>query len=175
LWLFGVKYKNWDRGRHCSRKGKGEEQWDVWTYAIPQSNFGDKRIHPTQKPLKLYKHNIESASHTGDNILDCFAGSGTTGHAAMFTGRDFTLIEQNDEKQIYTASLYKQKNMMFLYVRSEQKDESIYVKVDRIQPKLLLREEMDYDEVAEMLSKPPELLQQKTTEVDYAFEGTRVQ
>lgn len=86
-----------------------------------------------------------------------------------------TLIEQNDEKQIYTASLYKQKNMMFLYVRSEQKDESIYVKVDRTEPKLLLREEMDYDEVAEMLSKPPESLKQETTEIDYAFEGTRVQ
>ncbi len=86
-----------------------------------------------------------------------------------------TLIEQNDEKQIYTASLYKQKNMMFLYVRSEQKDESIYVKVDRIEPKLLLREEMDHDEVAEMLSKPPESLKQEADKVDYTFEGTRIQ
>jgi Tol biopolymer transport system component len=57
--------------------------------------------------------------------------------------------------------------------RSEQDNEIIYAKVDQIEPKLLLRG-MKYDEVAEMLSKPPELLKQETTEVDYAFEGTRV-
>uniref|UniRef100_A0A6M3M6R8 Putative methyltransferase n=2 Tax=viral metagenome TaxID=1070528 RepID=A0A6M3M6R8_9ZZZZ len=88
---------NFTRTEVSGEKWKGEEQWDVWTYAIPQSNFGDKRVHPTQKPLELYKHIIESASHTGDNILDCFAGSGTTGHAATLTGRDFTLIEQDKE------------------------------------------------------------------------------
>ena len=30
------------------------------------------------------------------------------------------------------------------------------------------------DEVAEMLSKPPESLKQQTTPVDYEFEGTRI-
>ena len=63
--------------------------------------------------------------------------------------------------------------MMFLYVRSDE--EIVYSKVDRIEPKLLLREEMDYNEVVEMLSKPPESLMQDTTEIDYAFEGTRIQ
>jgi len=87
----------------------------------------------------------------------------------------FTVIEQNDEKQIYAANLYKLKSMMFLWVRSEKEKKIIYVKVDRIEPKLLLREEMDYDEVAEMLSKTPELLKQEATAVDYAFEGTRIQ
>lgn len=88
---------NFTRTEISGEKWKGEEQWDVWTFAIPQSNFTDKRIHPTQKPLDLYKHIIETASHAGDNVLDCFAGSGTTGEACLLTGRDFMLIEQDEQ------------------------------------------------------------------------------
>jgi len=79
------------------------EKWesidsDVWTYAIPQSNFNqDKRIHPAQKPLELYKHIIKLTTKTNDLILDPFAGSGTTGHAAYELGREFKLIEKNPE------------------------------------------------------------------------------
>lgn len=79
-------------------KGKGEVQSDVWTFAIPQSNFDkDKRIHPTQKPRGLYERIIETATHVGDSIIDPFAGSGTTGHAALLTGREFLLIENNPQ------------------------------------------------------------------------------
>lgn len=85
-----------------------------------------------------------------------------------------TLLEPNDEKQIYTANLYKQNNMIFLYVRSEKRSEVVYLKVDQIEPILLVREEMNYNEVVEMLSKPPELLKQETTPTEYAFEGTRI-
>lgn len=67
---------------------------DVLTYALPQSNFTDKKIHPAQKPLGLYKHIIELATNPTDRILDPFAGSGTTGHAAYDLGREFRLIEK---------------------------------------------------------------------------------
>lgn len=77
------------------KKWTAEEQWDVWTHAIPQSNYDDKRIHPTQKPLGLYAQIIESTTKPGDRVLDPFAGSGTTGHAALLSGRKFLLIEQN--------------------------------------------------------------------------------
>jgi len=70
---------------------------DVWTYAIPQSNFKDKKIHPAQKPLELYKRIIELSTETNDLILDPFAGSGTTGHAAYDLTRQFTLVEKNPE------------------------------------------------------------------------------
>jgi len=97
FYYYGIDAPNLER---TPTEISGEEwtaQWDVWTYAIPQSNFGDKRLHPTQKPLELYKYIINSASQVGDNILDPFAGSGTTGHAALLTGRDFLLIEQKEE------------------------------------------------------------------------------
>lgn len=82
-----------------------DEKWesidsDVWTFAIPQSNFKqDPKIHPAQKPLNLYKHIINLSTKTNDLILDPFAGSGTTGHAAYELGREFKLIEK-DEKYV---------------------------------------------------------------------------
>jgi len=79
-----------------SWEGKGEIQSDVWSFSIPQSNYKkDKKVHPTQKPLELYKRIIETATHVGDAVIDPFAGSGTTGHAALLTGREFLLIEEN--------------------------------------------------------------------------------
>lgn len=73
----------------------GDAQMDVWVEAIPQSNFvQDKHVHPTQKPVALYKRIIETGSNPGDIVLDPFAGSGTTGQAALELGRDIILMEQ---------------------------------------------------------------------------------
>lgn len=47
------------------------------------------RFHPTQKPLELIKALILKHSNEGDTVLDCFSGSGTTGVAALETGRNF--------------------------------------------------------------------------------------
>jgi DNA modification methylase len=56
------------------------ESWfDVQEFAVPQTNFTDKKIHPTQKPEGLIKRLVEFGSYPGDRILDPFAGSGTTG------------------------------------------------------------------------------------------------
>ena len=56
-----------------------------------RSDFG--RIHPTQKPLKLMEWCIEKFAKSETVILDPFMGSGTTGVAAMRTGRRFIGIE----------------------------------------------------------------------------------
>ena len=76
-------------------KWTNETDSDVWSFAVPQTNFSDKKIHPAQKPLDLYKHIIKLSTKTNDLILDPFAGSGTTGHAAYELGREFKLIEKN--------------------------------------------------------------------------------
>ena len=65
----------------------GEERFDVWTIAIPQSNFKDKKIHPFQKPIELIKRLINIASNEGDLILDPFLGSGTTCYCAKKLNR----------------------------------------------------------------------------------------
>lgn len=54
-----------------------------------QSNNG----HPTPKPLSLMTKQILLFTQRGDTILDPFMGSGTTGVAAIQTGRNFIGIE----------------------------------------------------------------------------------
>lgn len=54
---------------------------------------GKKRIHPTQKPVELLEELIKRHTNEGDEVLDLFAGSGSTGVACLNTGRKFTLNE----------------------------------------------------------------------------------
>ena len=56
-----------------------------------------KSQHPTQKPVALMKYLIETYSNKGDIILDNTMGSGTTGVAAMMTGRKFIGMEIDEE------------------------------------------------------------------------------
>jgi len=61
----------------------------------PIVNDADNTDHPTTKPLWLIKRLIMVATNPGQTILDCCAGSGTTGVSAIDTGRDCILIEKD--------------------------------------------------------------------------------
>ena len=50
---------------------------------------GEKRIHPTQKPLKLIEDIIKVHTNEGDIVLDLFAGSATTAEACLKNNRIF--------------------------------------------------------------------------------------
>lgn len=52
-------------------------------------------LHPTQKPVALFKYLIRTYTNEGDDILDPFAGSGTTLRAAKDLNRQCTVIEIN--------------------------------------------------------------------------------
>jgi site-specific DNA-methyltransferase (adenine-specific) len=52
-----------------------------------------KRIHPTQKPIKLYKWLLANYTKPGDKILDTHLGSGSSRIAAYEMGFDFTAFE----------------------------------------------------------------------------------
>jgi len=67
---------------------------DVWLDISTIQN-GEKLDYATQKPIKLVERIISMFSNEGDLVLDCFAGSGTTGIAAIRTRRNFTLIDKN--------------------------------------------------------------------------------
>lgn len=58
--------------------------------------------HPAQKPVPLLKQIIELVTKPGETVMDCFMGSGTTGIAAMQTGRRFVGYE-GDEEHFKTA------------------------------------------------------------------------
>ena len=78
-------------------KAEGKQMRDVWS--IPTTPMREKEHgkHPTQKPLNLIKDLILKHSVEGSVILDCFAGSGTTGIASKETNRKFILIEKDLE------------------------------------------------------------------------------
>ena len=48
------------------------------------------------KPVKLIEWLITLVTRRGGLVLDCFAGSGTAGVAALATGRNAILIERDD-------------------------------------------------------------------------------
>lgn len=52
-----------------------------------------KRLHPTQKPVKLLEYLILTYTNKGDTILDFTMGSGSTGVACINTNRNFIGIE----------------------------------------------------------------------------------
>jgi site-specific DNA-methyltransferase (adenine-specific) len=53
----------------------------------------EKRIHPTQKPVKLYEWLLSNYAKSGDKILDTHLGSGSHAIAAHYGGFDFTGCE----------------------------------------------------------------------------------
>mgnify|MGYP003340777837 CR=1 FL=1 len=53
--------------------------------------------HPTVKPVKLMQWLVRMITPPGGTVLDPFAGSGTTGHAALLEGFNAVLIEREAE------------------------------------------------------------------------------
>ena len=76
---------------------KGKLPTDVWWHTIVSPTGKEKTGYPTQKPLGILRRIIQASSKEGDTVLDFFAGSGTTGHAASLLNRNFILIDQNPE------------------------------------------------------------------------------
>ncbi|MGU3286485.1 DNA-methyltransferase [Methylobacterium mesophilicum] len=55
--------------------------------------------HPTVKPLDLIQYLVRLVTPPGGLVLDCFAGTGTTGEAAWREGMSAVLIERDPEYQ----------------------------------------------------------------------------
>lgn len=57
----------------------------------------ESRIHPTQKPVKLYQWLLANYAKEGDRILDTHLGSGSSAIAAHYAGFEFVGIELDDD------------------------------------------------------------------------------
>ena len=67
-----------------------------WKWAgMLQQNMKNKehRIHPTQKPVALYKWLLQNYANEGDKILDTHLGSGSIAIACHDLGFDLTACE----------------------------------------------------------------------------------
>ena len=82
-----------------SEWGKGLNDFDCHIAAVPQSNFNgvNQKQHPTQKPLSVMRWLINATTEPGELVCDPFAGSGTTGIAAVQLKRRFHGIEIDPE------------------------------------------------------------------------------
>jgi len=70
--------------------GGGKQGWYDVPIVIERGGENQElRVHPTQKPEKLMAQLIDDFTFEGETILDAFAGSGTTGAAALKLGRRF--------------------------------------------------------------------------------------
>jgi len=85
---------------------RGKTPTDVWWHTIVPTGGREKTGYPTQKPLGVLNRIIKVHSSPGDVVLDFFAGSGTTGEAAVRHDRGFVLIDSNPEAvQVAAARL----------------------------------------------------------------------
>ena len=86
IWLSGIeccvygKFKNATFNEHCKNS----------VFRFPN---GKSKIHPTEKPLKLFEYLIGVSSNEGDVVLDPFLGSGTTAVACINTNRHYIGFE----------------------------------------------------------------------------------
>ena len=68
-----------------------------WHGFLQENNKNkQERIHPTEKPIQLYKWLLENYANPGDNILDTHGGSMSHAIAAHDLGFDLTIIEKDE-------------------------------------------------------------------------------
>ena len=72
----------------------GKQHRDI--FIIPNRPHSESVGHPTQKPLKLWRPLVQAHCPDDGLVVDFFAGSGTTGVAAIETGRDYILGEASE-------------------------------------------------------------------------------
>ncbi|MCY4155551.1 MAG: site-specific DNA-methyltransferase [Gammaproteobacteria bacterium] len=72
----------------------GKQLGTVWTIKLPRKNEKAFGTHPEQQLLALLEWIILACSEAGDWVFDPFAGSATTGVAAIKHQRKFIGCEQ---------------------------------------------------------------------------------
>lgn len=71
-------------------------------------NCGDIKIHPTQKPVALYKWLLDKYAKPNDKILDTHLGSGSIAIACFDFGYELTACEI--DKEYYDKAIQRIKN-----------------------------------------------------------------
>jgi site-specific DNA-methyltransferase (adenine-specific) len=97
------KSKNYGTGATMGGTKKREEK--VYTYdekypssIITFSNASQTgKIHPTQKPIDLFRYLIETYSNKGETVFDGYSGSGTCALACIEENRNFIGSELSTE------------------------------------------------------------------------------
>lgn len=103
----------WDKGESIYERDFAECEY-AWASFDQSSRIFKKnpnqldRIHPTQKPVALYKWLLKNYAKPGDKILDTHLGSGSSRIAAYEMGFDFTGYEIDKDYFEAQEKRYKQ-------------------------------------------------------------------
>lgn len=76
------------------KAARGKLPTDTWWHTIVSPTGKEKLGWPTQKPVRILERIVAASCPSEGLVLDFFAGSGTTGDAALRTGRRFLLAEK---------------------------------------------------------------------------------
>lgn len=99
----------WDKDNGANNFADCELAWCSFTSAIRKIKYKwhgflqedmmnkEVRIHPTQKPVRVFEWILERYATKGQTVLDPFMGSGSTAIAAQNLGFDFIGVEINSE------------------------------------------------------------------------------
>lgn len=75
----------------------GKQMKNLWRMGAPPQEEKRHGKHPTQKPVELIARCLRASTKPTDLVLDPFAGSATTGVAALALGRAFIGIESDEQ------------------------------------------------------------------------------
>lgn len=90
---FGNRYESIVFHANKDFRFNGKRPTDIMRFnRVPAS----KLIHPNEKPIELLEYLIKCTTHENATILDCCAGSGSTGIACINTNRNFIGMELDD-------------------------------------------------------------------------------
>jgi site-specific DNA-methyltransferase (adenine-specific) len=93
--LWATKAKKGGKERHTfnydamKQENGGKQMKSVWRMGTPSTEEKKFGKHPTQKPIASVARCLRASTNAGDLVVDPFAGSGTTGIAALQLGRNF--------------------------------------------------------------------------------------
>jgi site-specific DNA-methyltransferase (adenine-specific) len=94
LYSFNVEYYGIKRNNTLSLKSDGlKHPTSILTFTVHEKGRYEFK-HPTKKPVALFEYLVRTYSDEDNLVLDCFAGSGTTGVACKNLNRNFILIEK---------------------------------------------------------------------------------
>ena len=79
------------------KAARGKLPTDTWWHTIVSPTGKEKLGYPTQKPLGIVRRIVRSSCPKGGLVVDFFAGSGTTGAAALESERQFLLVDSHEQ------------------------------------------------------------------------------
>ncbi len=109
LWNFGGRcFIYWHKGNPVPNFADGELAWTSFNKVARQFDYryygglegktsASNKIHPTQKPVALYKWLLQNYAKEGDTILDTHFGSLSIGIACHDMGFELTAIELDED------------------------------------------------------------------------------